>query len=410
MSLKILVAPASYKGSIAAFRLATVVTGACLNPSRAYPKDHHLYVDCEVKEAPIADGGDDTLTSLHQALGGRLVTSEVIGPKGEPVTAGFLILEPGAEAIVELAQASGIAYLSDKELAPLTAHTYGTGQLIGRAIAGGARRIVIAVGGSASTDGGTGALAALGAKFLDGNNKPVALGGGGLAEIAAIDLEQLRQTVAGVEFIVATDVTSPLLGPEGAAAVFGPQKGASAADVLTLDAGLKHFADVLRGHRDFAAYDEQQFTQGLVQLPGAGAAGGAGFGFAALLRAKIVSGFHFLSDLIGLEEKLAWCDIVVVAEGRLDSQTMTGKGVGEIIRGAAALNKTILALPASSLLTEAEIRSFLTRENLPAGRFYLQPTAAAEAGAVNGIATEDTVAQATIAGMKRILQSSSILP
>lgn len=351
--LKILVAPASYKGSIAAHRLTTVIARAC--GDLAKEDIYHLYRNCEIIETPIADGGDDTLTSLKLALGGDLVESDVFGPTGQTVRAAYLRLpEMVSElAIVELALASGIAYLTPEQLAPLAAHTYGTGQLIGHAIAGGAKKIVITVGGSASTDGGTGALSAIGAKFLDASGRLLSACGGSLLHMAQIDLSELLLATSGVTFVVATDVTSPLLGDLGAAAVFGPQKGAGPADVAILDQGLAHFATLLETNFDPA------YISALRLLPGSGAAGGAGFGFAAVLGAEIVSGFHFLAGLLGLFQKLEWCDLVIVAEGRLDSQSISGKGVGEIIRLAASMGKTVLALPAQSDLTAAQLASLI---------------------------------------------------
>ena len=409
MALKILVAPASYKGSIAAYRLATAMSSACrklCESYKSYIRDSekgtkgstlYAYGDCEILEAPIADGGDDTLTSLHQALGGEMLESPVTGPVGQSVPGAYLRLSD--VAVVELAVASGIAYLTRDTLAPLTAHTYGTGQVIERAIAGGAKNIVVTVGGSASTDGGMGALCALGARFLNAEGLPVPLGGGHLGEIASIDLSALKQNIDGVNFVVATDVTSPLLGETGAAAVFGPQKGASENDVLLLDQGLAHFASIVQS----ALPDIN--VSALVQAPGAGAAGGAGFGFASVLGARIVSGFHYLSQLLKLDEKLAWCDIVIVAEGRLDRQSLTGKGVGEMIKSAISMGKTVLVVPACSLLTSEDLTAFYRLDAL-AGRspeIYLVPSAAPEAGAVNAIATEATVISALTSGLRQIL-------
>jgi glycerate 2-kinase len=401
--LKILVAPASYKGSIAAHRLAAAMARGCkdLAGADAANKDiHRLYRQMEILAVPIADGGDDTLASINLALGGVLVESQVIGPTGQTVQASYLRLPetalettPGLApdlAIIELAQASGIAYLTSDQLAPLAAHTYGTGQLIGSAIAGGAKEIVITVGGSASTDGGTGALSALGARFLDMQGQPVPRGGGGLRQIARIDLSELIQATAGVSFIVATDVTSPLLGAAGAAAVFGPQKGANPADVALLEEGLAHFASLL----------EKQLDPGRIaalrHVPGAGAAGGAGFGFAAILGAQIVSGFHFLAELLGLEQKIRWCDLIIVGEGKLDGQSLSGKGVGEIISLAAQLGKTVLALPARSELSAAEL-AILVRAPDPS---KIIVSATAQSGM--GMATEADVQAATTMALAQL--------
>ncbi len=387
--LKILVAPASYKGSFAAHSLAEAMALACGDLLKG--DMHHLYGDFQLMKAPIADGGDDTLAALNQVLGGDLIEQDVIGPTGQSLRAAYLKLAKNGTglAIVELAQASGIAYLQESQLAPLTAHTYGTGQLIGSAIAGGAKEIVITIGGSASTDGGTAALSALGARFLDSKNKPVPLGGGSLSQLAKIDLNDLQRTICGVDFIVATDVTSPLTGPDGAAAVFAPQKGASPADVLLLDKGLAHFAmlvqKTLRASSTTAKNNLPGYEKlpadiaGLPFLPGAGAAGGAGFGFAALLGARIVSGFHYLAGLLDLEQKIRWCDLVIVAEGKLDKQSLTGKGVGEVINLACNLGKGVLALPA---LAELDTNALALLTKCPAGKIIVEPSAPA-AGAAN---------------------------
>jgi glycerate kinase len=398
--LKILLAPASYKGSIAAHCLAEAMARGCEDLVRA--DMHHLYGQFDIIKAPIADGGDDTLASLHLVMGGKLFVAEVLGPTGQTVRAAYLQLAElpptRATAIIELAQASGIAYLTENQLQPLTAHTYGTGQLIGYAIAGGARQVVVTVGGSASTDGGTGALSALGAKFLDSSGQAVPLGGGSLLQIAEIDLSDLLLATEGVKFIVATDVTSPLVGPEGAAAVFGPQKGASPADVAILDQGLAHYANLVEKYlaekyhvqRDLAEQEMAAETISAMRLmPGAGAAGGAGFGFAAMLNAPIVSGFHYLSNLLGLEQKIAWCDLIIVAEGRLDRQSLTGKGVGEMIGLALQLGKKVLALPARCQLTAAELAALAAGS---AGQIIVLPTAGTGPG---GMATLSDVQAAT---------------
>jgi glycerate 2-kinase len=379
---KILVAPASYKGSISASVLAAVIGQACREYALA--SGSQLLIE----EAPIADGGDDSLACLHAALGGELVSMAVLGPIGLPVAAAYLRLAD--LAVVELACASGIAYLNASTLAPLTAHTYGTGQLIGAAIAGGAKKVIVTVGGSASTDGGTGALAALGAKFLDGKGQPLILGGAALLDLAEIDLSDLRARCQGVDFTVATDVLSPLLGPGGAAAVFAPQKGADASQVALLDTALGRLAEVLEVSCGIDASGRNQ--------PGAGAAGGAGYGFASLLPAKIVSGFHYFADLLALSEKIDWCDLLIVAEGKLDEQSVSGKGVGEMIALAAAAGKAILALPAVSDLDSAALSALFGLP--PADRVLVAPTASL---ASDGLAGPAEVAAMTKLCLSRLL-------
>ncbi|MBU6451469.1 MAG: glycerate kinase [Cyanobacteria bacterium REEB67] len=379
---KILVAPASYKGSVSASVLAATIGQACRD--YAAVSGGALIV----QEAPIADGGDDSLACLHAALGGDLVSMEVVGPVGLPVPAAYLRLAD--MAVVELACASGIAYLNARTLAPLTSHTYGTGQLIAAAIAGGARKIIITVGGSASTDGGTGALVALGAKFLDKDGRALELGGGALLSLAAIDLSALHACCNGVDFTVATDVVSPLLGRQGAATVFGPQKGANAAEVAWLDQSLSRLAEVFEASCGIDASRRD--------LPGAGAAGGAGYGFACSLPARIVSGFHLFADLLALREKVSWCDLLIVAEGKLDEQSLSGKGVGEIIALAAAAGKGILALPAVSELDSAALAAIF---GLPASaRLVVAPTASLSSTGVAGL---NQVAAMTKSSLSQLL-------
>ncbi len=335
--MKILIAPCAYKGTIAASTLATAIEVGINGQTPGLN---------QIELAPVADGGDDTLACLQLAAGGELVYQTVSGPTSKPLKAAYLLLKD--TACIELAQASGIAHLQTDELAPLTAHTYGTGELIAHAIESGARKIVITLGGSASTDGGTAILVALGAKFLNSQGQSTIFGGGSLTDIEYIDLAVLKEKTAAVSFVIATDVVSPLLGASGAAAVFAPQKGATPQQVLLLEQGLAHFADML----DAATAANKRFS--LRDAPGAGAAGGAGFGLATALSASFVSGFHWLAERINLTEKLNWCDMVVVAEGCLDNQSLSGKAVGELLQLAKAAGKAVVALPAVTTLSQSD--------------------------------------------------------
>jgi glycerate kinase len=306
--VRVLFAPDSFKGSItAADAAAALARGWC----RARPGDQAACL-------PLADGGEGTLDMLAAAVpGAQWHRATVTGPGGAPADAAWLEL-PGGAAVVELAQGSGLPLLARPD--PMGAQTTGTGELIGHALDHGAQSVALAIGGSASTDGGTGALAALGARFLDGLGSVLPGGGGALRELAAVDLGGLRPSPPGGVTCL-TDVTAPLLGPGGAAAAFGPQKGASPAQVTELEAGLARLARLLGG--DPAA-------------PGAGAAGGTGYGFTAAWCAEIVPGAAELGRIAGLPAAIAGADLVVTGEGRYDVTSGTGKATGTVLAAASA--------------------------------------------------------------------------
>jgi glycerate kinase len=306
--MRVLFAPDSFKGSITAAAAAAALARGW---HRARPGDQ---VTC----LPLADGGEGTLDMLAAAVpGARWHRATVTGPGGAPADAAWLELPDGA-AVIELAQGSGLPLLD--RLDPMGAQTTGTGELIGRALDDGAPAISLAIGGSASTDGGTGALSVLGARFLDGDGAALPGGGGALRRLVAVDLSGLRPPPEGGVTCL-TDVTAPLLGPAGAAAAFGPQKGASPSQVAELEAGLARLAGLLGG--DPAA-------------PGAGAAGGTGYGFTAAWGAEIVPGAAELGRIAGLAAAIAAADLVVTGEGRFDATSVTGKVTGTVLSEAAA--------------------------------------------------------------------------
>jgi glycerate 2-kinase len=305
--MRVLIAPDSLKGSIGAGAAAAALAEGW---HAARPGD-------ELVRLPLADGGEGTLQVLAAAdPAARWHQAEVTGPDGRAVASRWLELSDGTGCI-ELAQASGLPLMAVPD--PLGAQTTGTGQLIAGAIDAGARRIVIALGGSASTDGGTGALAALGARFLDGTGRELPPGGGALRDLASADLAGLRPRPAGGVACL-TDVLAPLLGPAGAAAVFGPQKGAGPGQVAMLEAGLARLALVLGGDPGAA---------------GAGAAGGAGYGFAAAWGAVIVPGAAELCRIAGLDRQLSRADLVLTGEGRYDATSADGKITGTVLAAAA---------------------------------------------------------------------------
>jgi glycerate 2-kinase len=342
--VRVLIAPDSFKGSLGAAAVAAALAEGWV---RMRPGD-------QVARLPLADGGEGTLDVLAATVpGARWHRARVTGPSGEPVIARWLELpgesqgpkEPALQgrgngaavresrggavrsrglpplgattAVVELARASGLPLLAHPD--PMGAQTTGLGELLGRALDVGVGRILVGLGGSASTDGGTGALAALGARFLDADGEPLNPGGGALVDLARVDLSGLRGAPGGGVTCL-TDVTAPLLGVRGAAAVFGPQKGADGDQVARLEAGLARLAEVLGGDPGAA---------------GAGAAGGTGYGLAAAWGASLTPGAAELGRLAGLDRALAGADLVITGEGRFDETSLTGKTCGTVIAAAA---------------------------------------------------------------------------
>jgi glycerate kinase len=318
----VVIAPDSFKGTATAIE----VTDA-LAEGWASVRPEDLMV-----RMPLADGGEGTLDAFEIAVpGAERVPVTVQGPDNRPVAASWIRL-PDNSAVVELAETSGITLLDP--LQPLDAHTIGFGQAIAAALDAGAARLYLAIGGSSSTDGGAGALGALGARFLDGDGAPVAAGGRGLSDLASVDLSALRPLPAGGT-IVLSDVTSPLLGASGAAAVFGPQKGATPDDVATLDAGLARLAALLPADPS---------------TPGAGAAGGAGFGMLAW-GATIAAGADAVGEVLHTADAVASASIVITGEGRFDGQSDAGK-VPSYVRALAASGTAQPMLVAGAISAE----------------------------------------------------------
>ncbi|WP_029381221.1 glycerate kinase [Streptomyces leeuwenhoekii] len=330
----VLVAADKFKGSLTAVEVAERVTAGL---RRVAP-------GVRVEALPVADGGDGTVAAAV-AAGFERREVRVAGPLGDEVTAAFALR--GDTAVVEMAEASGLQRLPAGVLAPLTASTHGSGELLRAALDAGARTIVFGVGGSATTDGGAGMLAALGARFLDAGGKPVGPGGGGLADLATADLSGLDPRLASVELVLASDVDNPLTGPKGAPAVYGPQKGASPDDVETLDAALTHYAKVLE---DTVGAKAAEYAAS----PGAGAAGGIGYG-ALLLGARFRPGIEVMLDVLGFAPALERAELVITGEGSLDEQTLHGKAPAGVAAAARAAGKEVvavcgrLALPAETL-------------------------------------------------------------
>ncbi|WP_425505797.1 glycerate kinase [Streptomyces typhae] len=331
----VLIAADKFKGSLTGAQVAQRVTAGL----------HEVDPDLPVRALPVADGGDGTVEAAV-AAGFERREARVTGPLGEQVAAAYALRE--GTAVVEMAEASGLQLLPEGTFAPLTATTYGSGELLRAALDAGARTIVFGVGGSATTDGGAGMLAALGARFLDADGQPVGPGGGPLRELASADLSGLDPRLANVDVVLASDVDNPLTGPKGAPAVYGPQKGAGPEDVAALDVALAHFARVL-------ARDASPRALEYADAPGAGAAGGIGYGALVGLGASFRPGIEVMLDVLGFAPALAGAALVITGEGSLDEQTLHGKAPAGVAAAARAAGVEVvavcgrLALPPSAL-------------------------------------------------------------
>jgi glycerate kinase len=314
----VLIAPQAFKGSLTASAVASAI-GRGLPPG------------WEAELLPVADGGEGTVDALLAALGGQRISTAVQGPMGTPVSADWGLL-PDGKAVLEMAAASGLPLVTgDRD--PRRASTYGTGQLIAAALDAGAHEIIVGIGGSATNDGGAGALAALGARLLDSAGKELPLVVIHLQRLSTLDLSALHPGLAAAKVRVICDVTNPLLGPSGATAVYGPQKGVNAAMQPVLEKSLAHWADVV----------ESTTRRGLRDTPGAGAAGGLGFGLLAL-GASLEPGAELILDLARFDQRLEPTDLVITGEGRLDDQSLFGKTTVAVARRAKRAGVPVLAL------------------------------------------------------------------
>jgi glycerate kinase len=323
--MRVLVAPDSFKGSLDPLEVASALRDGW---RRARPLD-------DIRLIPLADGGEGTLDAIKATGGDWLeLPSFATDPLGNAMRATFL--RRGDAAVVELATASGLSRVPVGERDPMAATTFGTGQVLATAVGLGARRIVLGLGGSATTDGGSGLLYALGARFFDTDGHELPPGGGALSALARVDLSEVAPVLAEVSLTVASDVTNPLLGDFGAAAVYGPQKGATSKQVRQLDRNLTHYADLL----------EQACGKSVRDVPGAGAAGGTTAGLLAIAdhfaSFEVRPGVGVLMELTGFDAALAETDLVLTGEGRVDAQTAFGKTAAGVAHRAQAANKRCL--------------------------------------------------------------------
>lgn len=322
--MKFVIAPDSFKESMTA-KAAAVAIQAGLQK---------IYPDADYELVPMADGGEGTVQSLVDATEGEIITADVQNPLDETVSAFYGVLGDQQTAVIEMSAASGIQFVTTETKNPLITTTYGTGQLIKDALDRGMRRFIIGLGGSATNDGGAGMAEALGVRFLDENGQQIARGGAALATLHEIDMSNLDPRVAESEFLLASDVTNPLVGETGASAVFGPQKGATPAMVAELDAALTNYAAVIKA----------QLGVDLANTPGAGAAGGLGAGMLAFTQAKMQSGISLVVEATELVAKAANADVAFVGEGAIDFQTQYGKtpmGAAQAVKQASPNAKVI---------------------------------------------------------------------
>ncbi|QXI36323.1 glycerate kinase [Pseudomonas xantholysinigenes] len=303
--MKIVIAPDSFKDSLDAASVAQAIASGLAE----------VWPTAELRECPMADGGEGTMAAIVAASHGEQRRQWVRGPLGEPVQASWGWLPESHTAVIEMAEASGIQLVPNAQRDACRSSTWGTGELVGAALAAGARRIVLAIGGSATNDAGSGMLRALGLRLYDAAGEPLEEGGLALAQLARIDASALDPRLAHVQVEVAADVDNPLCGANGASAIFGPQKGASPAQVQALDQALSHFAD----------HCVRLLGKDVRDEPGSGAAGGMGFAAKAFMGARFRPGVEVVAELAGLEALVQGADLVITGEGRFDAQTLRGK-------------------------------------------------------------------------------------
>ena len=330
---RVVLAPDKFKGSLTAAEVAEALAAGMLD----------VLPGLETIMLPVADGGDGTVATALSAGFDKIIV-DAVGPTGERMHAPYAL--DGDRAVVELAAVVGLSMLPGGRLDPMGASTYGLGLVIADAIKRGATTIVLGLGGSASTDGGAGMVQALGARLLDGDGRDLPPGGDHLVHLERIDLAPLRATLGAVTITVATDVDNPRLGPRGAAAVFGPQKGASPQQVAELEQGLRNWSQLVS---DATGREDAERT-------GAGAAGGTGFAALALLDAEIKPGIELILDLIDFDRRIAGADLVVTGEGSLDDQSLAGKAPVGVARAAARAEIPVIAVAGRLQLSPSRLR------------------------------------------------------
>ncbi|MBA7710197.1 Glycerate 2-kinase [subsurface metagenome] len=322
--VKVVIAPQGFKGNLTALQVSQAIDEGI---RRVVPSVVTSLV-------PMADGGEGTTQALVDAIGGDMIAVEVTGPMGGCITAHWGLLSDGVTAVIEMAAASGLGLVPPEKRNPLLATTYGTGELIRHALEKGCRKIIIGIGGSATNDGGAGMAQALGAGLLDAKGTPIKFGGAALADLEHIDIPTIPPRLADGDILLACDVDNPLCGPEGASYVYGPQKGATEEMVVQLDTALAHYADVI----------ERDLGIDIRDVPGAGAAGGLGAGLMVFLKARLLPGVDVIIQATGLARHLKEATLVFTGEGRIDSQTASGKTPVGVAKKAKEFGLPVIAI------------------------------------------------------------------
>jgi glycerate kinase len=325
--MKIIIAPDSYKGSLSAMEVALAIKKGI---AKADPAIESVIV-------PMADGGEGTVQSMVDATNGRIINVSVNDPLSRIINSFYGILGDGSTAVIEMAAASGLPLLSVQERNPLKTSTFGTGELIKDALDKGCRKIIIGLGGSATNDGGIGMAVALGARLLDAEGKEIGHGGGALARLHKIDITSLDKRLYDCSIVAACDVDNPLCGEKGAAAVYGPQKGATPEMIEILDKNLRKFADIVK----------TQLGKDIINTPGSGAAGGLGAGVQVFLSAKLERGINIVTKITNLSDKVKGSDLVITGEGMIDFQTAFGKTPFGVAIVAKQYNIPVIAIAGS---------------------------------------------------------------
>ena len=314
--MKIVIAPQAFKGSLSALNVANAVQKGV----------RRIFPDAQILTCPVADGGDGTLETLVESSGGKIMETNVTGPIGKPIAAQWGAMGDGNTAVIEMARTSGLALLTLEERDPLNATTYGLGEIIVSALNKGFRKFIVGIGGSATNDAGAGMAQALGIKLMDREGRNLVFGGAALQNLSVIDTSSIDQRVLESNFQIACDVNNPLTGPEGASAVYGPQKGATEENVRQLDSALGVFAEVAK----------KDLGKDISNLEGAGAAGGLGAGMIAFVEGHLRAGVDIVLDTVNLAEKLESADLVITGEGSIDFQTVYNKAPIGVARMAKA--------------------------------------------------------------------------
>ncbi|SDX60508.1 glycerate kinase [Paenibacillus sp. CF384] len=333
--MKVVIAPDSFKGSASARELCSAIARGIRS----------VMPEAELHELPLADGGEGIMDNLVHATGGTRIEAAATDPLGRAMTAAYGVLGDGETVIIEMAQASGLPLLTAEERQPLQTSSRGTGELIKHALDQGYRKFIIGLGGSATNDGGAGMLRALGLQLQDAQGQPLAEGGGALRQLAKLDAAGLDPRLAETQVTIASDVTNTLCGPQGASAIFGPQKGATPEMVTVLDEGLRLFAEQIRAARGID----------VMTLPGGGAAGGMGAGIAGFMNAVVRPGIEVVMEASGFAAAVKDADFIITGEGKLDEQTLSGKVAAGVCGAAGPLGVPVIILCGMRLLSIHEL-------------------------------------------------------